>query len=394
MKFSITTIAFTLFCQVLFAQDSSTVRKYDLLPVITYSAETALNLGAIGFRYFDLGGGKKEIPVSFLNMAAIYTTRNQLFLESGYQFFLSNGDRINGWLYYFDAPDRNYGLGNNPNLLLTENGTDEILNYLNVDVARAGFQGSYQKKVGRKLFFGPSVNIENVISYDTVPNFFRIIENAGKLGRLQNRIEGKRIGLGLMFTSDTRDQVINTRTGHFFQASFLANSKIFGSDFDYHASRIEFTKYINPFSNHTLAFRLIQDWKQPFGSSGNIPLYGLSRPNGRGYFQGTFQDQNSQQIDIEYRLPFWRDENLEYSRFQFWKGLGMVLFVNGQQAYGETGSYKISNTNLAVGSGLRVLFNKKNRMNLRIDFGYGLRENGNGVNGRQTTFSFNLSEAF
>ena len=85
---------------------------------------------------------------------------------------------------------------------------------------------------------------------------------------------------------------------------------------------------------------------------------------------------------------------MEYPRFHFWKGLGAVFFISGQQAYGETGSYRVSNTNLALGTGLRVLFNKKNRMNLRVDFAYGLLENGNGTNGRQTTFSFNLSEAF
>ncbi len=391
MKSSIAAVIAIFFWQTVFTQD---LRRYDFLPIITYSAESALNLGAIGFRYFDLGKGNQDIPVSFLNMSAVYTTRNQLFLESGYQFFLFNGDRINGRLYYFDAPDRNYGLGNNPNLLLIESESQEILNYLNVDVRRIGFQGSYQKKVGKKVFLGPSTSVENVLKYDTIPSSFQILQGAEKLNRLQNRNEGTRVGVGFTATLDTRDKVINPRSGHFLEVSLLTHSKFFGSDFDYQASRIEFTKYLNTFRNHTLALRFVQDWKHPFGTTGNIPLYGLSRPNGRGYFQGTFQDQHAQQIDIEYRLPFWRDGNIDYPRPHFWKGLGAVFFVNGQQAYGETTSYKISNTNIAVGSGLRILFNKKNRMNLRIDFGYGLRKDANGVDGRQTTFSFNLSEAF
>ena len=376
------------------AQDSTAGRKYDLLPVITYAAESALNLGAIGFKYFDLSKENKNIPVSFLNVAAIYTTRNQLFLESGYQFFLSNADRLNGRFYYFNAPDRNYGLGNNPNLRILENDTQELLNYLNVDVTRIGFMANYQKKIAGKLFFGPSVKIEDVIKYDTIPNSFEVLQDARKIDRLQNRTEGRRVGVGFTVTHDTRDQVINSRTGHFFESSFLLHSKIFASDFEYVAIRTEFIKYLNPFKNHTLAFRIIQDWKYPNRNGGNVPLYGLSRPNGRGYFQGTFQDQHSQQIDMEYRLPFWRDTDMEYPRFHFWKGLGAVFFISGQQAFGETGPYRVSNTNLALGTGLRVLFNKKNRMNLRVDFAYGLLENGNGINGRQTTFSFNLSEAF
>ncbi len=394
MKSSIAMIIATFLLQNLYPQDSNDLRRYDFLPIITYSAESALNLGALGVRYFDFSKGNKDIPISLLNMSAVYTTRNQLFLEFSYQFFFSNSDRFDGWLYYFDAPDRNYGLGNTPNLLVIKDGSNEILNYLDIDVERIGFQARYQKTIGRTLFLGPSVNVENVARYDTVPNSFQIIQSTEKLDRLQNRTEGMRVGIGLTFTSDTRDHVINSRTGHFLQASFLVNSKIFGSDFDYSASRVEFTKYMTPFKNHTLAFRFIQDWKHPFGSTGSIPLYGLSRPNARGYFLGTFQDRHSQQIDMEYRLPFWVDNNLDYPRFHFWKGLGAVFFVNGQQVYGETGSYKLSNTNIAIGGGLRILFNKKNRMNLRIDYGYGLRKNANGVNGRQTTFSFNLSEAF
>ena len=161
-----------------------------------------------------------------------------------------------------------------------------------------------------------------------------------------------------------------------------------------HRRELKTTKYINTFRNHTLTFRLIQEWKHPFSGDGAVPLYGLSRPDSRGYIRGTFQDHHAQQLDIEYRMPFWQDNHLNYPKYHFWKGLGVVVFLTGQQAYGETGSYRISNTNLAVGGGLRILINKKNRLNLRIDYAYGLLEDSNGVNGRQAAFTINLSEAF
>ena len=394
MKTVITTILLALFRTHLWAQDSTAMKKYDVLPIITYSPDTELNLGIIGFRYFDFSKGIKGIQHSFVNASAIYTTRKQLFLELSYQFFFSTKNRMDGWTYFFDAPDRNYGLGNDARLLVFEHSSQDTLNYLNVDVKRYGFIGNFQKNIGKGVFLGPSIQIENILAYDTIPDSFRIIQEAKRLNYFQNRIEGKRIGFGVTLTFDTRDQIINTRSGHFLRFSNLINSKIFGSDFEYNTMRVELAKYINTIKNHTLAFRIIQNWKHPISNDGDIPLYGLSRPDSRGYIRGTFQDCHSQQIDIEYRLPFWRDEALDDPNFRFWKGLGMVVFMSGQQAYGETGGYQLSNTNLAMGGGFRILLNRKNRLNLRIDYAIGLLENGNGVDGRQTAFTFNLSEAF
>ncbi len=394
MKTIVTILLLVPFGTHLWAQDSAALKSYDLLPVITYSPATALNLGIMGFRYFDFSKEEKPVQNSFINAAAIYTTRNQLFIESGYQFFFPNQDRMTGWTYFFDAPDRNYGLGNNADLLIVEGPEQDTVNYLNVDVTRIGFIGNYQKEFRPNYFLGPMVQMENVISYDTVPGSFQIINGETQLHQLQNRLEGWRVALGLSFTIDTRDRVINPRRGHLINLSQLIYSQAFGSDYEYSATRMEVIGYINPTSNHTIAFRIIQDWKHTLGDKEAIPLYGLSRPDSRGYIRGTFQDHHAQQIDLEYRLPFWRDHALDDPNFRFWKGLGMVFFVSGQQAYGETDSYQLSNTNLAVGSGLRILLNKKNQLNLRIDYAIGLLENSNGVDGRQASFTFNLSEAF
>ena len=159
MKFVLVILLISLKWQSVFAQDSLPLRNFDVLPIITYSAETELNLGFIGFRYFNLGSGNEDIPVSIVNTSTIYTTRNQLFLESGFQFFLSNKDRLHGRLYYINAPDRNYGLGNDPDLIIIEENNQEILNYLNVDVTRIGFTGTYQKVINEKYVLRTCVSI-------------------------------------------------------------------------------------------------------------------------------------------------------------------------------------------------------------------------------------------
>ena len=89
------------------------------------------------------------------------------------------------------------------------------------------------------MFLGPAFQFEDVISYDTIPNSYHVVQGSEKLIALQNRIKGKRLGLGLSFTSDTRDNIINPSTGHFLQLSFLTHFKLFGSDYEYSSSRIE-----------------------------------------------------------------------------------------------------------------------------------------------------------
>ena len=122
------------------AQDkepSDEFRKYDLLPAISYSPETALTLGVIGYRYLQLGD-KTTTNRSFINFLAVYTTKQQTIAESNWDIFLKdNKYRFRGAMGYNQFPDRNYGLGNNADALVREfdldNGivTDmEEINYL------------------------------------------------------------------------------------------------------------------------------------------------------------------------------------------------------------------------------------------------------------------------
>lgn len=132
-------------------------------------------------------------------------------------------------------------------------------------------------------------------------------------------------------------------------------------------------------------------------TEGQIPIRALSRVGGhkfiRGYFRGTYQDNHMAAFETEYRLPFWR-EGTDAKLWQVWKRLGVVGFVSGAQVFHEPSEFGFDRFHLAVGGGLRILFNPESRVNLRIDYAVGLHKGSDGSDKRQSGFYFFLGEAF
>lgn len=88
--------------------------------------------------------------------------------------------------------------------------------------------------------------------------------------------------------------------------------------------------------------------------------------SGRGYAQGRFRGTTMVYGEAEYRQPLRRD-NL----------LGMVLFAN-TSTFGDRDSGEQLGDSFApaAGAGLRVLFNKRSKANLCIDYGVGRDSHG------------------
>lgn len=167
-----------------------------------------------------------------------------------------------------------------------------------------------------------------------------------------------------------------------------------GSDFKFTRFSLDARHYINTNKNQTLALRF-------FGSANltndEIPMRALSRVGGddliRGYFRGTYQDKHMASFEMEYRLPFW-EEGTQAPLHQFWKRLGLVGFLGGAQVFNQASQLRVKEFNMAVGAGLRVLFNPKSRVNLRIDYALGLSKGSDGIDMRQSGLYFRLGESF
>ncbi len=78
----------------------------------------------------------------------------------------------------------------------------------------------------------------------------------------------------------------------------------------------------------------------------------------RGYFYGRYRDNFYGMFQAEYRQYFW-------------KRLGFVAFAGAGNVSHNILEYDFSNLKYSYGAGLRFLFNKKEKVNLRMDIGFG-----------------------
>ena len=110
---------------------------------------------------------------------------------------------------------------------------------------------------------------------------------------------------------------------------------------------------------------------------GSPPFYELAALGGstimRGYFQGRYRDKSYTAAQIEYRGHVW------------WR-FGVVAFAGTGDVFGSDASdLSFANLKYSYGFGLRFLFNRQEKINLRADFGFGQDTKG---------VYFGLEEAF
>lgn len=372
-------------------------RKIDLLPALSYSPETKLTLGVIGYYYFDLYQGDPATRLSNLSFLAVYTTANQLSIRGNWEVF-TNGNRwrLRGETFFDIFPDRNYGLGNLAGALVAdvEDGETDTLNYLRFNSNRLNFSPVVLRRITDRFYFGLQADLEYLYNARPIPDEHQYL-NADSTFIQQLPVEGLRAGLGLQAFWDTRENVINPVRGAYLELSTLHFGPWLGSDYHFHSFRLDGRYYLNTWRNQTLALRGVANAR--FAGDTGIPLRALSRLGGRdfirGYFKGTYQDCHLLAFETEYRLPFW-PEHTTAPFWKLWKRLGVVGFLSGGQVFHHLGDVDPNGFHLAAGAGLRVLFNPESRLNVRIDYALALDPDSAGPGRRQSGFYFFLGEAF
>jgi len=183
---------------------------------------------------------------------------------------------------------------------------------------------------------------------------------------------GQTIGAGIVFVRDTRNATFFPYGGELFTARLVVYPPILIADYGYTRMEADLRKYFGRNPNEALAIQL-------YGSFmfGTPPFYALSALGGssrmRGYFQGRYRDRHYLTAQAEYRKMFW------------WR-LGFAAFAGAGEVFGSEGNeFHLNNLQWSVGGGLRVLFNRAERINLRVDFGVGKSTTG---------VYFQLEEAF
>ena len=193
-------------------------------------------------------------------------------------------------------------------------------------------------------------------------------------------------GLGLIARLDKRDNVFNATRGPFLQGDIVSYQSWLGSEYEFTKLLIDFRHYLKTFQErHVLAFNLIaeQNWGDPTFET--MALLGGDQIM-RGHYLGRFRDNAYLAAQAEYRLPlgrkYWIDER---EKLPFWERWGLVGFVGVGNVAPGISELSFDHLKSSWGVGLRYAAIPKERLNIRVDFGFGTQNPG---------FYLNIREAF
>jgi hypothetical protein len=313
------------------------IRNIGAFPIIFYTDETRFAGGAGLYVIYQ---GKSKRHSSSIGLLGFYTQNKQytFVLEPEYYY---KGDRykITGEIAFIYFPNKFYGIGNNTKKENEEEYSTRVFRLNPI----------LQKKIFSNFYAG--------IQYDLIHSKLTKIEEGKVLdsGKIFGSDGGRASGLGIKATWDTRNNNLYPTSGQYFQFSSIAYETTLGSNYTFSLYRLDLRQYKLLFGNHILAVQGIVGI-----SNGNPPfqmLYELGS-NLRGYYQNRFQDKNLVAFQAEYRLPV-------YGRF------GLVGFAGMGEVTHQFKNISMKEMKPSAGFGIRFTLIPEQKINLRIDFGYG-----------------------
>ncbi|MEY4538734.1 MAG: hypothetical protein RLZZ306_491 [Bacteroidota bacterium] len=331
--------------------------KYIISPFAFYLPETDLVIG-VGLKKFYHLGNDSTTRTSNVASSLQYSLNGQFLLRSQYQIFAKDEKYyINGVIGFSRFPITFYGIGNQIDMTKNEPVTYDYFRFENL----------IYRKIGKNNFAGLGWRYLNTFNVKTQQN-----------GKMETEpIEGNKgstiSGLNISYLFDNRDNILNPSRGFFSQVTYSIHGNITGSSHTFNRWLVDARYYLKPFRKRedVLAFQ-----GYGFLTNGNVPFNELAQMGGdiimRGYFQGSYRDKNLLAFQSEYRL-------------QLLKRWGIVGFAGAGGISNEMGYFELKNIMPSYGGGLRFKINRKENVNLRMDYGFG--------NGQQNIYFF-IAEAF
>jgi hypothetical protein len=333
-----------------------------ILPVPGYAPETLLSLTIGGIYYFPQSDGDSTSRLNQIFGGIQYTLRNQFIVSVLPELYFNHGNiRLFGQFEVSYYPDYFYGVGNN----LPESNREPFA------ISRAAAIGSLWFSLnGKGIKNGINAGMCFDFDYQNIKpqKADGILERMGT-DSIPGRNGGLLAGLGLTLNYDSRDLTIAARTGELVEMRILPYTRLLGSNFEGWRGTLDVRKYWTfntPTASdegfgHTLAVQLYAD-----AMMGDIPFFrmGLLGANigglalERGYYGGRFRDKILGIVQAEYRFPIW------------WRFGGVVFAATGNVAAAPS-DFDLTTLKHSVGAGLRFALIPEERINLRIDFGYG-----------------------
>ena len=356
----ILSLAGAFLCLSAVGQKSDTLKsekklKIIPLPAIFYTPETRLGFGGLLSGVFNLGE-KSNTRNSTAQVLAAYTLNKQILFETKHTLFTKvESYSISGKLNYYDFPILYYGIGNN-----TDKDQEENLEYQVFEIEQRVL-----KLVRPYWFVGPQYRFVRLFDLTYEPEF--LIEDKPIL----ESQTGSNSGFGFSVIHDTRDNILNSHTGRYLLVSSFFHGGILGGAHRFDRYTIDYRQYFNFNKKGVLAFQYFGEF-----NTGSTPFREMALLGGdavmRGYYKGRFRDHQQMVLQAEYRR-------------QLIPWLGFTVFSSVGDVSSSFNKFDLGNFKHTIGGGLRVMINKADRLNIRIDYGFGKETSG---------FYFAVAEAF
>lgn len=321
--------------------------KFIGLPVFFYTPDTKFGGGVGGLSTFNFPKDSLGARRSSVTVGVVYTQLNQLLLYFPFQLFPQNQRYwISGEAGYYRYVFNFFGTGNGFS-------PDYIEKY---DATFPRIRLNLSRKVAPGLYAGLRYAYDDFRFTRTAPG--GVLARGEVAGASGGRISG--LGGGINY--DTRNSIFFPTKGWLVDASLYTESAFTGSQFDYRRLSADVARYWAVGKKGVFALNGAAVF-----SFGNVPFHQMPVIGGtkrlRGYFEGKYRDKHLLLLQGEYRQPlFWR--------------LGAVVFGGAGMVGERFEALTLRHTRHHLGTGLRLMIDKAQKINIRADYGWGYRSSG------------------
>lgn len=325
-----------------------------------YSSDTKLGLGIVAAGVYNTHRGDTLTPDSNVSLFGDITTTGFWLLGiRGNNIFKTEKWRIDYTLYFYSFPSEFWGIGYSMG--------DDDGNMCKYMRYQAEVKADIMFSVAGNLYVGPSVGFKFIQGRKFTENSYGV--NGMEMLNGEKRITNY-FGAGAAITYDSRDFIPNAYEG--FYINMVQKTLFDFSNKPFFNTTITFDYYQKAWRGAVFAFDA--NTVLQYGP-GDVPWTMKSTIGGsnrmRGYYEGRYRDDNSLQLQVEYRQKIYNRHGIV-----LWGGCGTV--------WGKGSNFNMRNFLPNFGIGYRWEFKK--RMNVRLDYGFG--KNG------QSGFLFSINEAF
>lgn len=312
------------------------------VPAVFRTPETGVGAGAVLIYLPPQLSGKASSVLS----GGVLTEKKQS-LASVYteQYFAHDLWAAELYVAYQDYPDLFFGVGNDTKVADQEPYTWR----------------QHKAAVSLRRLLTPDLRVGlNAVSQ--TDNFTKV-QTGGLLdsGQVYGRQGGESRGLGGSLRWDTCDDAYSPTRGESFNVLAIRYDRHLGSEYSFNFYELNLKKFWSLNDKTVIAGQIYH----VVNAGGDVPFYQLALMGGknllRGYYQGRFRDRNMLVAQSEYRRRLWRR----------WGG---VVFGGFGEVSHDLAGLALTGAKPTTGFGLRYQLVEHQRINVRLDFGFGRNE--------------------